>query len=278
MIRIHSWNICIFLLSIYVATSALNNKSVRHCRRHRSIDASHLYHCNITQITDSVVSDINSFYKEGMGMDSSDKLILDVDVSSSKLGDDGSIQLLTQVMNETKYMPRLTIRTFGLRMNGITNHGINRILKSLVTVQAQYNHPSKNMTVTEEGILNQALSLNQTQLYPDNKTEISDSSTNAVLIELLDLSFNNVGYGRGFAKALQEVFEVIEDENGKSKCACPIALRLDRCGLGVMACRAIYKVCMIWTLPSSTTELHFIAFLHIVLFSFIKKRGLSEEN
>ena len=195
-----------------VTSSEIETSFLTRSPSHR-IDVSHLYHCNSTGIFDIVNKQISDKQTQSSGMQ--DELVFDIDASSSKLGDDGSVRILTLIMNTTKANPKFSIRTFGLRMNGITDNGASKILKHLISPESFNN-----------------------QTYDENITHVADFTS----IQTLDLGFNNIGRGRGFIKALQDLCEVVEDPSGKSNNSCPMSIRLDRCGLGPMACRAISKV------------------------------------
>jgi hypothetical protein len=187
--------------------------------------------------------------QECSGDDSESHLLLEVDLSSSRLGDDGILRVTQALVRNLPQHPQLQLElkssthiglTLRSSMNGISPRGVSGLIQPLLTHQNQLHLPAIPSHFNLSGTL-----LEQ---------NISSSGLNFYIHEL-DFGFNDFSGHHGLTlhpdghrsniqgglhTFLKSVRSLIEDEMGAG--LRPSILRLDMCGLGPQFCRSIAKV------------------------------------
>ncbi len=168
-----------------------------------------------------------------------------VDLSNSLLGDDGLKILIESLLPTTTLTaPNVDLHDKGehhhvaiqlaLRMNQLTHVGVTKLLQTIVAGPIA-KEPQNLLSNKQE-------SPTITTTTPDKGSpETDDKSDNHLhepwqwYVESLDLSWNDLSTGeKSFHRALNQLLA--------DKLQCPKILRLDLCGLGPAACRAMAKV------------------------------------
>jgi hypothetical protein len=112
------------------------------------------------------------------------------------------------------------------------NTGLVEMLKSLSSVHASISLTSRMNRLTPHGAR---------EVFEQLITETNAESLPMLKMSSLDLGWNNLHPDEDGSKAfLSSLRKLLESSN------CPLHLRLDCCGLGPGACRAIGKVCRIF--------------------------------
>ena len=134
---------------------------------------------------------------------------VELDVSFSELGNEGIACVIQSLLNTTETSPLgLLLKS---RMNRLSPAGVAAMLNTIL------DGDDESKTKDEEA---------------------STNSQSSLVLQSLDLGWNNLGPGRtGSKEFLSSLRKLIETPD-----QCPSVLRLYRCGLGPASCRAIGKV------------------------------------
>jgi Leucine Rich repeat len=185
-----------------------------------------------------------------------------IDLSSSSVGDDGMQQileaLLTSAASTTPITtttaananapPPLVVSLFRARMNNLSPLGATAILQAIMQSR------QKNAATTNTTGIDDTNSTHQSQQQAEEQHESSTITTQRrriITTRSLDLSWNHFSPdekgSKAFHRALQKLFSVAAGAGGPEEYddghgGGPILeLRLDCCGLGPAACRAMGK-------------------------------------
>jgi hypothetical protein len=141
----------------------------------------------------------------------SGKSIFDVDISNSLLGDKGLYEVLPALVSANSDNKNARDRGslhLTARTNQLTPQGVTNLIDSLLGIQSN-NTNAEGTGARDPKLLLKSLDLGWNHLHPERPGQ------------------------KGFLKALQQLIE--HPTQG------PTTVRLDRCGLGPSACRAIGK-------------------------------------
>lgn len=278
------------------------------------IDLSYQHHVDSSRIAKSLGKDVGSLCTVAKRRVENKQMVVDVDVSSSLLGDDGMGKVLDALL-ETEGREKDVKRVINLsaRMNGITPVGATELFARLRTLAEMAKSAARDgcdqdnkddtrigengdetswtVPVEEEGGTKQRESyatggvpdgdrsadirqMNRAQPKTTDNGEkpeistatgseaatksssvpgdvestivkdganggstVSEERAPGLYVQSLDIGFNVIGYGSGSRSLFGALRNLIESVDG----ACPREIRLDSCGLGPSACRAIGK-------------------------------------
>lgn len=179
--------------------------------------------------------------------------LLDIDVSSNRLGDAATVSLLEELLPQLMIAdenqigaPRLI--TLAFAANNLSPIGASNIFNTIMKKkeEALGGEAASEITSTKD---ENDDSLNNTKIIEQSVADIThDNETSAITsfpsisIEELDLSFNDIG-GHGMhapndqlQDSVQRLFE------GERLAFAPRVLTLQNCGIGPLFCRSVGRV------------------------------------
>ena len=203
------------------------------------IDLSYQTHLDTNKITSLLLTKVQSTLENES--DGSKKI--NIDVSASRLGDDGLVSILDSLLESQDGNEPMEV-SLEARMNHLSPTGASHLLERIMNFNGLLN--ATNATDGTDG------AREKTESGDDKDAAVSQEHSNldgnglqtAIYIDTLDIGLNQIGigHGRGKKKSASEMHKSLRKlvEN-QSEC-CPRILRLDACGLGAPSCRAIGKV------------------------------------
>jgi hypothetical protein len=223
------------------------------------IDHSHKFNIEPRAIITSVLRDIT----EQVDGKSS---LLDIDVSSNRLGDSISVSLMEEILPqlETKMIanesqigaPRLI--TLAFAANNLSPIGASKIFNTIMKKKDETligDAASEIISTKDENddSLNNTKTIEQSaaDIAHDNETPAYTSQFSAaalfvefpsILIEELDLSFNDIGGHGTHAPSVQLQDSVQRLFEGERLAFAPRVLTLQNCGIGPLFCRSVGRV------------------------------------
>lgn len=244
----HLLSIVTLLLSIATAVSS-SQAFVKQQHSIPFLDLSYLTHVDANKISLLLHDNIqNSFNPNDSAQ------LLKIDVSSSGLGDEGMMKVMDSLLRfkETHKLHSGVLHiSLEARMNHLTPEGSSQLFQSIMSLtnhtivtkdsvavdQAKEFQDDGNICIS----MQKELEKNQTENIDVSTQEHGDETSGGIIIDSLDLGFNDIGHGKGDAKEMSSMYKslrrLVENESG----SCPRVLRLDVCGLGAPSCRAIGK-------------------------------------
>jgi len=167
---------------------------------------------------------------------------LQIDVSSSCLGDSGVLDMVECLAEENKNddhgdddvgdLSSPLHVSLEARMNHISPLGASSLFDRIISF--------RNQTSSSGEIDGNRIAKPEENVKDNHQTHYKQKSRN-IFMNSLDLGFNDIGHGSGDKKEIyafnKSLKRLIENEVG----GCPRVLRLDVCGLGAPSCRAIGK-------------------------------------
>jgi hypothetical protein len=243
---------------------------------HQYFTHSHKFNANSRATINSVLSDIDS--RPILQNDDGTSSLLDIDVSSTRLGDRGAASLVDELIpqlkttfnsiNEHQVRIPLSVK-LGLEMNNISPSGacniIDTLIKSNVTNEITgRNTPVENanglrMDISHgldisshseslgNGLISETKVQNINIVTSDGLTSTDTSTTQvvqkpSVLIEELDFSFNDIGGHGVHLPSPQFQDSVRKLFEGVGSDFVPRLLTLENCGIGPSFCRSVGRV------------------------------------
>jgi uncharacterized protein with von Willebrand factor type A (vWA) domain len=220
--------VCYILLILLCQPSTASSSTTQ-------LDLSYLHRTQSSTLANAIRARLSEQQK------SDEDIIVDIDISASMIGKD--IQDLTSSL-ETDGMPSSRKVYLTARGNQWRPDDASKLFQAIVGPEKpikekeEANKEQKEKSVT--GSTEQEASTEKNSEHnPNDKLETAkEVETLFACIECLDLAWNDFSQehlgSKAFLKALQNT---IQDSR-----KCPKVLRLDVCGLGPAACRAIGKV------------------------------------
>lgn len=191
--------------------------------------------------------------------------LLDIDVSSNKLGDDVAVSLMEELLpqletnmiaDEHQIRAPLLI-TLALTANNLTPIGASKIFDTIMKNKdeavgdAEISEFTATMDENDDCLNNKTIEQSVAVITHDNETPTYTSQFSAsapavefpsISIEELDLSFNDIG-GHGIQAphvqlqdSVQRLFE------GVRSAFAPRVITLQNCGIGPLFCRSVGRV------------------------------------
>lgn len=167
---------------------------------------------------------------------------LEVDISSSVLGNEQGMKGIFQALlpvneSSTTGTPVVEIH-LSSRGNRVTPKIMDDLFQILLTANANKTQTVPQPSPVNNEIINTTIASNSSSAEATNETKTpEENTTRSWKMNTLDVGWNelhpNVAGWKGFLKSLQKLLQ--------SRDICPQTIRLDRCGLGPGACRAIGK-------------------------------------
>ena len=204
------------LLSVVLASSPQQIQSSR-----QEIHLSYLTHLGSNEIVDRLQDNLQNSLK-------SSQASISLDVSSSKLGNEGLLSILDSLSRQDEEK----IVNLEARFNQISPFGAATFLERIMDLHNITNaiDDTTSTMVDDEEFL-------------DTKMESDLQMQNKVYFDSVDLSLNDIGndYGQEGKKAVINLHKALRKLVENELSCCPSKLRLDNCGFGAASCRAIGK-------------------------------------
>ncbi|KAL3787449.1 hypothetical protein ACHAW5_008987 [Stephanodiscus triporus] len=229
------------------------------------IHHSHKFNMEPRAVMSSVLSDLRRHLITHN--DDGTSSLLDIDVSSTRLGDNASASLIEELMqllktknnSEDEYQVRAPILVkLGLAMNNLTPLGASKIFDMLMMGDATKEITGgtihfENGNVDEIGSRSKSLinelnnetmeqNVNTTSSDGLNSTDTSTAQVSekpSILIEELDLSFNDIG-GHGVQSPNSQLQDSVRRLfEGEGAAFFPRLITLENCGIGPSFCRSV---------------------------------------